>query len=90
MTTIDTLALASSALTAAVGLFVAYQAYRGYRRNDSETMAALAVGIVLIAVVPYVVIYPVHAALGLTDAQTLVGALFAHTLGLLAIYRSLD
>ena len=89
MTTIDTLALTTSALTVGVGLFVAYQAYRGYRRNDSETMAALAVGIVCIAVLPYVVIYPIDQALGLTDAQTLVGALFFHTLGLLAICRSI-
>jgi hypothetical protein len=33
---------------ATVGLFVAYQAYRGYRRNRSRAMFALAVATVLL------------------------------------------
>jgi len=33
---------------ATVGLFVAYQAYRGYRRNRSRAMLALAVATVLL------------------------------------------
>lgn len=35
-------------ITAVVGLFVAVLAYRGYRRNGSEKMRALAVGIGLL------------------------------------------
>jgi len=41
-------AWASRALTAAVGLFVATLAYRGFRRNDAPKMRALAVGIGLL------------------------------------------
>lgn len=43
-----TVAWASRALTAAVGLFVAVLAYRGFRRNDAPKMRALAVGIGLL------------------------------------------
>ncbi|MDS0282393.1 DUF7521 family protein [Haloarcula onubensis] len=43
-----TVAWASRALTAAVGLFVAALAYRGFRRNDAPKMRALAVGIGLL------------------------------------------
>lgn len=85
----DTLALAATALTAAVGALVAYQAYRGYRRNDSDTMRALSIGVLLVAVVPFAVA-ALDAPLGLTDAEALVGVLLAHTAGLAVIYRSLD
>lgn len=90
MITIDTLALTVSALTALVGLFIAYQAYRGYRRNDSETMRALAIGVVFIAVVPFIVFHPVDTLVGFTDAQALVAGLVSHIIGLLAVYHSFD
>lgn len=38
--------------TIAMGSFVVYQAYQGYRRNDQRQMLFLAVGIGLITVVP--------------------------------------
>ena len=40
--------LMARGVTAIVGLFVATLAYRGYRRNGSEKMRALAVGIGLL------------------------------------------
>jgi hypothetical protein len=48
LATPGTVAWASRALTAAVGLFVAALAYRGFRRNDAPKMRALAVGIGLL------------------------------------------
>jgi len=90
MTPLDTVALAVSAVTALVGLFVTYQAYRGYRRNDSETMRALAVGIAFIAVVPFVILRMLGTVADFTDAQGLVIAFGSHVIGLLAIYRSFD
>lgn len=45
----------TATLTALVGAFVAYQAYRGYRRNDSRPMLYLAVGILLLTTVPFLV-----------------------------------
>lgn len=88
--TLDTLTLVTASLTAIVGTFVAYQAYRGYRRNASAQMRALAIGIVFIAVVPYAVVRPAAALASLTDAQTLFASLLSHTVGLVAVYRSLD
>lgn len=85
----ETLAVAASALTAVVGVFVAYQAFRGYRRNDSDTMRALTAGVVLVAVVPFAIIV-LDGVLGMTDAQSLSAVLLFHTLGLAVIYRSLD
>jgi hypothetical protein len=40
--------LVARGVTAIVGLFVAMLAYRGYRRNGSEKMRALAIGIGLL------------------------------------------
>jgi hypothetical protein len=84
----ELLADAATALTAVVGLFVAVLALQGYRRQDSPVMAALAVGVVAIAVVPFVVTEFVTPVLVLSDAQALVAILTAHTVGLLAIYRT--
>jgi cytochrome bd-type quinol oxidase subunit 1 len=89
MTDLHTLAATVTGLTALVGLFVAYQAYRGYRRNDSETMRALSVGILLVAVVPFLISYGVGPATGVDDATVLFAILLSHTLGLAAVYRSL-
>ncbi|WP_126663689.1 DUF7521 family protein [Haloterrigena salifodinae] len=87
---LDSITAVASALTAVVGLFVAHLAYRGYRRNDSRTMRALAFGIVCIAVVPYAILYLVDPLLGLTDAQSLLAITLSHTVGLAAIYRTFD
>lgn len=85
---IGTLTAVASSLTALVGLFVAALAYRGYRRNDSRTMRALAVGLVLVAVAPYVVTYVAAPLFSLSDAETILGVTLAHAAGLFAIYRS--
>jgi hypothetical protein len=44
----SSIALVSRGLTAAVGLFVAVLAYRGYQRNNAPKMRLLAVGIGLL------------------------------------------
>lgn len=44
----DSVAWGSRALTAAIGLFVAGLAYRGFRRNDAPQMRSLAVGVGLL------------------------------------------
>lgn len=40
-------------LTAALGLFIGYQAYRGYRRNSSRPMLFLSSGLVLLTAVSF-------------------------------------
>ena len=40
-------------LSAIIGLFIAYQAYRGYRRNQSRPMLFISIGFVLALAVPF-------------------------------------
>lgn len=47
------LALTLAALV--LGLIIVFQAYRGYRRHDSEPMLYLATGLFLLTVVPFVI-----------------------------------
>lgn len=42
--------MAAKLLTVALGLLIAYHAYRGYRRNDAQPMLYVAAGFVLITV----------------------------------------
>lgn len=80
----------TAALTAAVGAGVAWLAYRGYRRNDSEAMRFLAVGIACITVVPFLVSYVVAPVANPSDAASLLAVLGANVAGLLAILYSLE
>lgn len=47
---IEQIAIALEALGLMLGAIVAYQAYRGYRRNQSRAMLALGIAIGLVAV----------------------------------------
>lgn len=76
--------------TAAVGSIVAWIAYTGYQRNDSEPMLFLAIGIAFVTVGPFLIGYGVASAAGLSDAESLLGVLCAYVAGLLAIIYSLD
>jgi hypothetical protein len=84
----ELLADAAITLTAVVGLFVTVLATEGYRRQDSRAMAALAVGVFAISVVPFVVGELLAPLVALTDAQALLVIYLSHTVGLLAIYRT--
>lgn len=46
------LLLAASLIAVGLALFIVFQAYRGYRRNDSKRMLFLAAGLCLITVIP--------------------------------------
>lgn len=87
---LEPITAAASALTAVLGLFVAYLAYRGYRRNDSPTMRALSAGIVCIAVIPYLILYLFTPAIGLADAESLLAITLSHAIGLAIIYRTFE
>lgn len=70
------LAAGTGLAVAVAGAVVAYQAYRGYRRNDSRPMAWLAVGVVLLTALP-VATELVLAATGATaGASALADAAF--------------
>jgi hypothetical protein len=51
---IDYLVLLTLTLVAMVmGLYVVFQAYRGYRRNDSQQMLFLAIGFAFLTILPF-------------------------------------
>jgi hypothetical protein len=54
--TLQTVRLASEAVTLALGLAISYVAYRGYRRNQSRPMLFVAAGFALIVLVPALVV----------------------------------
>ncbi|MFB6139452.1 MAG: hypothetical protein ABEJ26_03350 [Halosimplex sp.] len=76
-------------LTSAVGLFVAYQAYRGYRRNDSRPMLFLGLGIFLVSVVPFAVTLVLSGPFGASDAVTVLAWTLFEILGLGSILYAL-
>lgn len=85
-----TVLFATAVATAVAGAAVAGLAYHGYRRNDSEAMRFLAVGIACITVGPFLVSYGLAPAAALSDAATLLGVLLCNIAGLLAILYSLE
>lgn len=78
-----------SAVTAAIGIFVAYQAYRGYRRNESRPMLYLAVGVILLTAVPFGVNYSLVLLTAATDAQILLSITVMNFAGVSAILYGL-
>ncbi|MDF9746044.1 DUF7521 family protein [Natrinema salsiterrestre] len=51
----ELLTVASLFLVALFGTVIAYQAYRGYRRNDASSMLYLAIGLLLLTLCPFLV-----------------------------------
>lgn len=74
------------ALTALVGFFVAYQAFRGYRRNDSRPMLFLGVGIAFVTTVSFVVSTLVARPLGASEGLAVLSWTLANVVGLAAIF----
>ncbi|MFC7141303.1 hypothetical protein ACFQMA_15875 [Halosimplex aquaticum] len=74
---------------ALLGLFIAYQAYRGYRRNDSRPMLFIAVGFIVIMGVPLLFSVPalLIPSIPLLEVQALVQAF--EVAGLLCIIYAL-
>ena len=74
------------AVTALVGFFVAYQAYRGYRRNDSRPMLFLGVGIAFVTTISFVVSTLVARPLGASEGLAVLSWTLSNVLGLAAIF----
>lgn len=78
----------TATITAIVGAFVAYQGYRGYRRNDSRPMLFLAVGIALLTTITFLVRISLKLSGIVSDASVYVLALLVSIAGLLAVLYS--
>lgn len=57
LTAAELLGTVVGGLTAVVGLYIGYQAYRGLRRHDSAPMRYLSVGLVLLFGVAYLIAF---------------------------------
>ncbi|WP_089787214.1 DUF7521 family protein [Natronobacterium haloterrestre] len=85
----ELLTVASLFLVALIGTVIAYQAYRGYRRNDAPSMLYLAIGLLLLTLCPFLVNVTINT---FTDAQQVATVFFENVsrlLGLVAITYSL-
>ncbi|OLZ40480.1 hypothetical protein A6E15_05520 [Natrinema saccharevitans] len=88
-TLFELLTVASLFLVALFGAVIAYQAYRGYRRNDARSMLYLSIGLSLLTVFPFLLNVFVTT---LVDPDQVVIALLENVsrlLGLVAITYSL-
>lgn len=79
----------SAGATAVVGLAVAALALWGYRRNESQPMLYLAVGIIFLTTIPVGVNYTLMSMTTATDAEILLVVTAAHLAGVVAILYAL-
>ncbi|WP_049925932.1 DUF7521 family protein [Halopiger goleimassiliensis] len=88
-TLFELLTVASLFLVALFGTVIAYQAFRGYRRNDATSMFYLAVGLLLLTLFPFLINVVVNTV---TDTDRIVTVFLENVsrlAGLLAITYSL-
>ncbi|MBZ6493384.1 DUF7521 family protein [Natrinema longum] len=88
-TLLELLTVASLFLVALFGTIIAYQAYRGYRRNDATSMFYLAVGLLLLTLFPFLINVVITTVV---DPEQIVIALLENVsrlLGLVSITYSL-
>lgn len=84
----ETIAFLSRGLTAAVGLFVAALAYRGFRRNGARKMRWLALGIALLTAGAFLAVTAVEQ-LGAGDGPILLARTLVTVAGLAAVLYAL-
>ncbi|MCU4754428.1 hypothetical protein ACLI4U_18620 [Natrialbaceae archaeon A-CW2] len=85
----ELLTVLSLLLVAIVGTLIAIQAYRGYRRNDSEPMLYLALGLLLLTLGPFVLNVTVTTLTGADQTVTVFLENVSRLAGLVAITYSL-
>ncbi|NGM71197.1 hypothetical protein G6M89_19680 [Natronolimnobius sp. AArcel1] len=88
-TLFELLTIASLFLVALIGTIIAYQAYRGYRRNDASSMLYLAVGLLLLTLCPFLVNVVTTSFTTVDQIVTVFLENVSRLLGLLAIMYSL-
>ncbi|WP_255191873.1 DUF7521 family protein [Natronobeatus ordinarius] len=88
-TMFELMTVASLFLVALIGTLIAYQAYRGYRRNDSRSMLYLAVGLLLLTLFPFLFNVTLTSLAGTDRVVTVFVENLSRLAGLLAIMYSL-
>lgn len=82
---IATYTLTADVLMALLGIFIAYHAYLGYRRNESRPMLYIATGFVLVLTVPFLLLVALQLIAVLSETVTVVVIQTIQVLGLAAI-----
>ena len=85
----ELLTVASLFLVALFGTVIAYQAYRGYRRNDAPSMLYLAAGLLLLTLCPFLINVTVTTAFSARQILTVFLENVSRLAGLVAIMYSL-
>ncbi|QFU84972.1 DUF7521 family protein [Natronorubrum aibiense] len=85
----ELLTVASLFLVALFGTVIAYQAYRGYRRNDARSMLYLAVGLLLLTLCPFLINVTVTTVFSPRQLVTAFLENVSRLVGLVAIMYSL-
>ncbi|WP_455448916.1 DUF7521 family protein [Natrinema thermotolerans] len=86
---VATFVQATDILSAVIGLFIAYQAYRGYRRNDSRPMLVIAIGFLFALAVPFLLVILYAILPFLSETLLAVCSQASQLSGLLAILYAL-
>ncbi|WP_222916354.1 hypothetical protein [Natrinema sp. SYSU A 869] len=86
---VTTFVQATDVLSALIGLFIAYQAYRGYRRNDSRPMLVIAVGFLFALAVPFLLVVLYVLVPFLSETVVAVLSQLSQISGLFAILYAL-
>lgn len=80
---------ATDVLSAVIGLFIAYLAYRGYRRNASRPMLYISAGFVLALAVPFLLLVVYLLLPTVPQPVVAVATQTSQVAGLLAILYAL-
>ncbi|MCU4924437.1 hypothetical protein OB905_00360 [Halobacteria archaeon AArc-dxtr1] len=86
---IEQFSLVSQVLKAALGLTIAYIAYRGYRSNRSRPMLFLALGFVLVLGLPFAILLLSLFVPGISELTLVAVTEASLILGLLVILSAL-
>jgi phosphoglycerol transferase MdoB-like AlkP superfamily enzyme len=81
--------LGAFVVTMALGLLIAYRAYQGYRRNRSEPMLYLAIGLILVTAVPPLVSLLLSNLTALPGWLVVLAMTTSQICGLLSVLYSL-
>ena len=88
-TALEVLTVSSLFLIAILGTVIAYQAYRGYRRNDASSMFYLSIGLLFLTLVPFVLNVAVTTLVSPGRTVTVFLENVSRLVGLLTIMYSL-
>lgn len=86
---LETVAFAFQVVKALIGLTIAYIAYRGYRRNESRPMLAIAIGFVLVLGFPFVLFLLFHSVVDVPEVLVVLLAETSQVVGLFVILYAL-